>query len=103
MKCLEIEVKPTGIDPDEIARSLKKPINGNVFFVKILERRPPTTVKVIDVVALAEGTNYPPVGIRNREPFAITGTDVNVYGAKIVVLLMARCTTPRYLNVVNER
>ena len=55
-------------------------------------------MEIIDVVALAESTNHAPVSVGNGEPFAITGTDVDIYRAKIIVLLMTWRTTAGYLE-----
>jgi hypothetical protein len=88
----------TSIDPNEIARSLQKPINRNIFFVQIFHRWPPASVQVINVITFAERLYDTPVSIGYGKPFAVSGSDVNVYRAEIIVFLMTWCTATRNLE-----
>lgn len=55
-------------------------------------------MKVIDVIPLAESTNYAPICIRHCEPLAISRPDIDINGTKVVVLLMAGCSATRDLQ-----
>lgn len=46
-------------------------------------------MQVVDLVLLAQGADGAPVGIRNRKPLAVTGADIDVDGAEVVVFLVA--------------
>lgn len=87
------------VNPDEIARPLSESVDGNVCGVEILQARPPAAVQVIDVVLFAELLNASPVRVGRGKPLAVTGTDVDVDRAEVVVLLMARSSTVGDLHV----
>lgn len=87
------------INPNEIARSLCKPINRNICSVEVFESWPPTAVQVIEIVFLAQLLDSTPVRVGCCKPFAVAWTDVDVYRAKVVVLLMARRSTVGYFHV----
>lgn len=81
------------VDPDEIAGPLSEPVDGNVCGVEILQARPPAAMQVVDVVFLTELLDASPVRVGRGEPFAVTGTNVNVDRTEVVVLLVARSST----------
>ena len=46
----------------------------------------------------AEAVDDAPVGVRHAEPLAVAGPDVDVDGAEVVVLLVARRPAARHLQ-----
>lgn len=87
------------IHPNQIARSLNEPVNGNVGIVQVFQHRPPRSMQIVDVVLFAQLLNTTPVCIRYGKPFTIARADVYVDGTEIVVLLMAGCSAARYFHV----
>jgi hypothetical protein len=55
-------------------------------------------VKITDAVSLAKRAYDAPVSVWHGEPLAITRSDVDVDGTKIVVLLMTGRSTTGYLE-----
>lgn len=76
------------INPNEIARSLSETINGNISGIEIIERWPPTSVQIIDVIFLTQLLNASPIRIGRSKPFTIAWANVDVNRAEIVVFLM---------------
>lgn len=91
--------KLPSINPNKISRSLSESIDGNVRGVKILQSWPPASMQVIDVFLLAQRLNSTPISIRCCKPLAIARTDVHVYRAEVVVLLMSWCSAVRNFHV----
>lgn len=55
------------------------------------------------VLLLAEVAHHSPVRLGHSEPLAVPGPDVDVDGAEVVVLLVARDPAPRHLHVELDR
>lgn len=91
------------IDPDQIPRSLQKPINRNVGLVQVVQHRPPGAVQVVDLVLLAQRADGAPVRVGHREPLAIARADVDVNRAEVVVLLVPWSPAPRHFHVQLDR
>lgn len=87
------------IHPHQIAGPLYEPVHRNIRLVQILQHRPPGSVQIVDVVAFAQLLNAAPIGVRHGEPFAIARPNVDVDGAKVVVLLVARRPAARHFHV----
>lgn len=87
------------IHPNKIARSLRESIHGNVGRVKVFKSRPPTAVQIIYVVLLTQLLDATPICVGRRKPLAVTWADVDVDGAEVVVLLVARRSTVGHFHV----
>ena len=62
----------------------------NPCFRQFCHARPPGPVQVIDVILMTETLKSGPVLVGNAEPFGVAGADVDVDGAKVVVLLQKK-------------
>lgn len=89
--CLD-PMNTAGIYPNQIARPLNEPINGNICFIEIVKHRPPRTVQIVDVVLFAQRLNATPIRVGHGKPFTIARPNVDVDRTEIVVLLVAGCS-----------
>lgn len=94
-------VHAAGVHPDQVAGPLQETVHGDVGVVEVLQHGPPRAVQVVDLVLLAEGADGAPVGVRNGEPLAVAGADVDVYRAEVVVLLVSWSPTAGNLENVD--
>lgn len=91
------------VHPHEITRSLNEAIYWYVVVVQVLQHWPPRSMQVIDVIFLTKRLNTAPVCIWYGEPFTISWTNVNVYGAEVVVLLVSRRSRAWHFHVQLDR
>lgn len=105
-------VNGAGVDPHEVSRALDEAVHGDVAVVEVLQDRPPGARQVVHSVSerkthfsgqrcraapfegvvahslFAEVADGLPVVLVDAEPLAVSGTDVDVDGTKVVVLLV---------------
>ncbi|CAN7996541.1 unnamed protein product, partial [Ixodes pacificus] len=67
-----------------------------------MQTRPPT-VEVVDVVPLAQAVHHSPVLLGRGKPLAVSGPNVDVHRAEVVVLLVARGAAAGHLHVQLHR
>lgn len=87
------------IDPNQVSRPLYEPINGYILFIQVFQNRPPRTVQIADIIFFAQIMYATPIGIRHGKPLTIARTNVYIYRAEIVILLMTRCAAARHFHV----
>ena len=91
-------VNTPDVDPDDVAGPLHESVARDAGFLEFFYFGPPGAVQVIDLVFGAEILQRSPIIIRDPEPFGISGADVDVDGAKVVVFLMPRRPGARHLK-----
>ena len=80
------------VDPDDLARPLHEPVAGDVELHQVGHLGPPAAVQVVHLVELALLLERPPVLVRDTEPLAVPGADVDVDSREVVVLLVSGCS-----------
>lgn len=104
-----------GVDPDQVTRTLEKPVNRNVVGLEVVEDGPPRAVKVIQIVPdwvrlliasqalqyllFAHPLDYTPVFVGHSKPLAISGSNVDIDRTEVVVLLVTRCAAAGHFHV----
>lgn len=94
---LHCSIPHTCINPDKVTRALKEPVHRNVLLIKIFQWRPPWPVQIVNVVPLTQTIHYTPVCIWHCKPLTVSGSNIDIDRTKVIVLLVAWCSAPRYL------
>lgn len=89
----------TRVHPHHVAGALSEAVDRNAVSAQLLGVGPPRAVKIRQTVSFAEFPHAAPVRVRNAEPLAVARSDVDIYGAKVIILLVTGRTTTGDLHI----
>ena len=81
-------VDAAGVDPDEVARTLKESVHWYFCLHQVLHVWPPLPLQVVHSVFLAQVVQGAPVVLRHAKPLTVSWADVEVDRAEVVLLLV---------------